>query len=65
MAPATADSARAAGPVKALVIDNFALTQGRIVFEDLSRKVPMRKDIDSLNLSAQEFHDEAPGRRCL
>jgi hypothetical protein len=55
MAPATADSAAAAGPVKALVIDNFALTQGRIVLEDLSRKVPMRKDIDSLNLSLKNF----------
>jgi Domain of Unknown Function (DUF748) len=53
--PAGADSSATAGPVKALVIDNFALTQGTVLYEDLSRSAPLRRDIDSLNLSLKNF----------
>jgi len=47
-------AARDTSPVR-LVIDNLAISQGTIYYEDLSRPVPMRKHIDSLDLFLMNF----------
>jgi hypothetical protein len=38
-----------------LVIDNFTLTQGRVRYQDDSRRTPLAREIDSLNLSLANF----------
>ena len=52
---APSDTSRPDEHPKALIIDYFVLTQGRILYQDVSRSVPMTKRIDSLNLSLKNF----------
>ena len=40
---------------KPIVIDNFAVTQGTIVYSDYSKPQPLRKVLDSLDLALKNF----------